>query len=110
MREQPQKGSFERTLVIYTLISPGVHLPRVRRRGGGVRARALLVPNISRDIGDVKMVLYELPKRKSFLLTTVLFAVDCKSTTTVGGRPPRFAFDRFQETAARQMFFSSNLC
>lgn len=61
-----------------------------------VGVRALLVPNISRVVENVKMVLYELPKRKSFLLTIVLFSADCKSA---------FRVDRFQETAARQMFF-----
>lgn len=39
----------------------------------------LPVPNITRDMGDVKKVLYESPKRKSFLLTAVLFAADGKS-------------------------------
>ena len=55
------------------------------------------------------MVLYELPKRKSFLLTIVLFSADCKSTTTAreGIRVSRRSFPgNRRETNV----FSSNLC
>lgn len=88
---QPQKKRLERsverrTIVTYILISTRVRLrASTRERGVGTRRAPVPVPNISRDIGDVKMLVYELPKRKSFLLTTVLFSADCKSTMASHG-------------------------